>query len=164
MRTYPEIRRAELADIPELARLVAAIAAYHESIDERARYDWDSIRNAPEWLKIVLARDHHAVWVADMGDGNLVGYLWVHLRRQRPGVLPRLAGYIDQAFIEAAWRGKGVMRPMLANAMAWFRQKNISVITLGVLHRNWIGSAAWHKFGFEDYNEERMLILKPPEK
>jgi hypothetical protein len=63
-----EIRPARESDIPELARLVAAIAAYHEVADPRARFDWDEIRNGPNWLKLVLSRDHHAVWVADRGS------------------------------------------------------------------------------------------------
>ena len=33
-----ELRPARDEDIPELARLVAGIAAYHESIDSRARF------------------------------------------------------------------------------------------------------------------------------
>ncbi len=51
-----ELRPARDEDIPELARLVAAIASYHESIDSRARFDWDEIRDAPNWLKAVLHR------------------------------------------------------------------------------------------------------------
>ena len=51
-----EIRRATLADIPELSRLVAALAAWEESLDSRARFDWDGIRDAPNWLKLVLNR------------------------------------------------------------------------------------------------------------
>ena len=39
-----ETRPARAADIPEIARLVAAMAAYHESLDERARFDWEEIR------------------------------------------------------------------------------------------------------------------------
>jgi hypothetical protein len=45
----------------------------------------------------VLARDHHAVWVADAGGRQLVGYLWVRLLRDRQGYLPRLRGYINHA-------------------------------------------------------------------
>ncbi len=71
-----ETRPAREEDVMEIARLVAAIAVYHESLDERARFDWKEIRQAPVWLKTVLARDHHALWVADAGDGRLIGYLW----------------------------------------------------------------------------------------
>jgi GNAT superfamily N-acetyltransferase len=161
-----EIRRAVDADVPELARLVQGIAAYHEAADDRVRYDWDTIRKSAEWLTVVLKRDHHAVWVADFGDGKLVGYLWVHLRRYRDARIPPVWGYIAQAFLEEAWRGQGLMRPMLDNAWAWFRdwawfrEKGMTHVTLGVIHRNWIGSTAWYKFGFEDYNQERLLILK----
>ena len=157
----PTIRAAVDADVPELARLVQGIAAYHESVDDRVRYDWDTVRKAAEWLTVVIHRDHHAVWVADAGDGRLVGYLWVHLRRYRDARVPPVWGYIAHAFLEEMWRGQGLMRPMLDRAWEWFRGKEMTHISLGVIHRNWIGSSAWYKFGFEDYNHERLLILKP---
>src|SRR6266851_5292239 len=66
-----QIRRAIDSDIPEISRLVAALASYEEALDPRARFDWDLIRDAPKWLKLVLNREHHALWVADHGDGRL---------------------------------------------------------------------------------------------
>ncbi|HKV53818.1 MAG TPA: GNAT family N-acetyltransferase [Candidatus Binataceae bacterium] len=156
-----EIRPARDADIAELARLVAGIAAYHESIDPRARFDWDEIRDAPNWLKLVLTRDHHAVWVADRGDGHLAGYLWVHLRRDHHGYLPRVKGFVNHAFIDEAWRGKGLMKPMMDYAFDWFRSKQITVVTLTVLDRNWLGSTAWYKRGFEDFIHERRIEIGP---
>lgn len=155
-----ELRPARADDIPELARLVAAIASYHESIDARARFDWSEIRAAPTWLKTILNRDHHAIWVADHGGGRLVGYLWVHLRRDRQGYLPRVRGYISHAYLDEAWRGKGLMRPMLEIASEWFLSKDVEVVTLTVLHRNWLGSAAWYKAGYEDWTHERRIELK----
>jgi len=157
-----EIRPARESDILELARLVGAIAAYHEAIDPRARFDWDEIRDAPNWLKLVLTRDHHAIWVADPGGGGLAGYLWVHLRRDHQGYLPRVKGYINHAFLDEAWRGKGLMKQMLTLAFEWFRSKQIRVVTLTVLHRNWLGSTAWYKHGFEDFSHERRIELGPP--
>ena len=161
-----QIRPARDSDVPELARLLAAIGAYHEAVDDRVRVDWDEIRDAPNWMKLILHRDHHAIWVAEhlqdgAGDGKLVGYLWVRLHRQRQGYLPKVTGYISNAFMEEAWRGKGLMQPMLELAYDWFRGQGVTVVTLGVLHRNWVGSAAWYKLGFEDWNEERRLVLKP---
>ena len=159
-----EIRRAVDTDVPELSRLVQGIAAYHESLDERVRYDWDIIRKSAEWLTVVLKRDHHAIWVADLedgkGDGKLAGYLWVHLRRYRDARVPPVWGYIAHAFLDEALRGQCLMRPMLDGAWEWFREKGMTHVSLGVIHRNWIGSSAWYKFGFEDYNHERLLILK----
>jgi len=159
-----ETRPARESDIPEIARLVAAIAAYHEAADPRARFDWDEIRQAPQWLKPVLVRDHHAIWVADSGQGRLVGYLWARLLRDHQGYLPRVRGYINQAYLEENWRGKGLMKPMLAQAYDWFRSKDVSVVTLTVLHRNWIGSSAWYKLGYEDWQHERRIELKPRQK
>ncbi len=156
-----EIRPAREADIPELARMVAALAAYEEALDDRVHFDWDEIRDAPNWLRLVLNRDHHAVWVADAGDGNLVGHLWVRLFRRHEGGVPPVSGYISQAFLGESWRGKGLMKPMLEHAYEWFLSKGVTVVTLSVLHRNWLGATAWHRLGFSDWREERRLDLKP---
>src|ERR1700722_13689139 len=100
-----QIRRATETDIPELSRLVAALAAWEQSLDSRVQLDWDGIRDAPNWLRLVLNRSHHAVWVADAGDSRLVGHLWIRLKHQADGALPQSIGYISQAFY-----GRGVPR------------------------------------------------------
>ena len=158
-----EIRRATLDDIPELSRLVAALAAWEEALDSRARFDWDGIRDAPNWLKLVLNREHHAIWVAT-SESRLVGHLWIRLKRQADGALPQSIGYISQAFMEESFRGRGLMKPMLEEAFEWFRNLGITVITLSVLHRNWVGVTAWHRLGFSDWREERRMDLKPRSK
>ena len=157
----PEIRPARETDIPELARLVAALAAYEEGLDERARFDWDSIRDAPNWMRAVLSREHHAVWVADAGGGHLVGHLWARLRRRHEGERPADIGYISQAFLEESFRGKRLMKVMLEDADVWFRAKGVTMVTLSVLHRNWLGAEAWHRLGFSAWREERMKLLRP---
>ncbi len=159
--TSPEIRPARESDIPEISRMVAALAAYEEALDSRSRFDWDSIRDAPQWLRRVLGGEHHAVWVADAGDGQLVAHLWIRLRRRHEGEYPPVIGYISQAFVEEAWRGRGLIRPMLEQGYEWFRDRGVTVVTLSVLHRNWLGATAWHRLGFSDFREERRMELKP---
>ena len=44
-----EIRRATESDIPELSRLVAALAAWEQALDPRVQFDWDGLRDAPNW-------------------------------------------------------------------------------------------------------------------
>jgi hypothetical protein len=56
------------------------------------------------------------------------------------------------------------MKPMLEAAYQWFLSKGVTVVTLLVLHRNWLGSSAWYKLGYEDWTHERRLELKPPAK
>ena len=156
-----QIRRATETDIPELSRLVAALAAWEQSLDSRVQFDWDGIRDAPNWLRFVLNRAHHAVWVADAGDSRLVGHLWIRLKHQADGALPQSIGYISQAFMDETFRGRGLMKPMLEAAYEWFRDAGITTITLSVLHRNSVGATAWHRLGFSDWREERRMDLKP---
>ena len=77
------------------------------------------------------------------------------------GNLPKVRGYISQAYLDEDSRGKRLMRPMLEMAYEWFRAKDIEVVTLMVFDRNWLGSTAWYKHGFEDWTHERRIELKP---
>src|SRR5260370_35827192 len=113
-----DIRRATECDISELSRLVAAVASWEEAVDPRARFDWEGIRDAPNWLKLVPNREHHAIWVAS-ADGRLVGHLWIRLKRQTDGAIPQSIGYISQAFMEESFRGRGLMKPMLDEGFEW---------------------------------------------
>jgi hypothetical protein len=56
------------------------------------------------------------------------------------------------------------MKPMLKAAYEWFLSKGVTVVTLLVLHSNWLGSSAWYKLGYEDWTHERRLELKPQAK
>ena len=156
-----QIRRATEADIPELSRLVAALAAWEQSLDPRVHFDWDGIRDAPNWLQA------RAQSRASRGLGRgplttrLVGHLWIRLKHQADGALPQSIGYISQAFMDETFRGRGLMKPMLEAAYEWFRDAGITVVTLSVLHRNWVGATAWHRLGFSDWREERRMDLKP---
>ncbi len=52
------------------------------------------------------------------------------------------------------------MKPMLEAAYELL-SKGVTVVTLLVLHRDWLGSSAWYKLGYEDWTHERRLELKP---
>jgi len=108
----------------------------------------------------VLNREHHAIWVAS-SDARIVGHLWIRLKRNSDGAIPQSIGYISQAFMEENFRGRGLMKPMLKEAYEWFRDAGITVVTLSVLHRNWIGATAWRRLGFSDWREELRMDLKP---
>jgi hypothetical protein len=52
------------------------------------------------------------------------------------------------------------MKPMLEAAHEWLLSKGVTVVTLLVLFRNWLGSSAWYKLRYEDWTHERRLELK----
>src|SRR3984957_13874632 len=75
-----------------------------------------------------------------------------------------LSAISARLFMDEAFRGRGLMKPMLEAAYEWFRDAGITVVTLSVLHRNWVGATAWHRLGFSDWREERRMDLKPRQK
>jgi len=53
------------------------------------------------------------------------------------------------------------MKPMLEQAYEWFRNSGVTVVTLSVLHRNWLGATAWHRLGFSNWREVLGMEPKP---
>jgi hypothetical protein len=43
----------------------------------------------------------------------------------------------------------------------WFGDLGIMVVTLSMLHRNWVGATPGQSAGFSDWREERRMDLKP---
>ena len=83
----------------------------------------------------------------------------MRLLRDHQGYLSRLRCYINHPYLEENWRGKGLMKPMLEAAYELL-SKGVTVVTLLVLHRDWLGSSAWYKLGYEDWTDERRLEFK----
>lgn len=100
-----EIRRADRADLPALARLVWLNAAP----EEQAAQTIESFRIDLEAWWSTHEQSHRAFIAVDDG-GVPVGMAWVALlpRVPRPGVLDRSTGDIQSVFVVPEHRGRGI--------------------------------------------------------
>lgn len=104
------IRRVQNSDQAEWLRLRHALwpaDALAEQIDEM-----NTISASPS---------RQPVFLAEAPDGGLCGLLEVSIHTSAEGCVTDTIGYLEGWFVDAAWRGQGIGRALVAAAEAWAR-------------------------------------------
>jgi ribosomal protein S18 acetylase RimI-like enzyme len=136
----------EIADVPaswsELLPLFEGQAEYHQPLL--------GLEPSPDWRELLAERFRTAdnvVFLARVA-GQPIGFLSASTDME-----DRLwqSNYldIDNVYVMAEWRGRGVARALLAQAEGWARRRGIFELQLGVLANNALGLAVWRQSGFQ---------------
>ena len=92
-------------------------------------------------------------------DGEAAGYLTVTVKKPPPVYNVERIGYIDSIFIRKPFRGTGLSSRFRETAIAWFRDKNLSHMSLNVSPQNSHARSIYQGWGFLEYRlEMRMKI------
>ena len=100
------VRRATLADAPELARL----RWESRPQDQRAQGLDDFSREFHAWLAEGLDSSVWMAAVADAGNGTLVGCVFLRSvsKVPNPGAVRRTWGYVTNSYVAPSHRGRGL--------------------------------------------------------
>ena len=142
---------------PELRGLFLGLHEYHEPwLSRELRGDWEQrwreyIKLGPDRL-ILLARD----------DRDAVAYFNVMIRRDY-GIYDELVGFIDDAYVQPAYRGSGLGRRLLRRAEQWCRERGAAEVRLNVIAGNKLGARFWTLSGFQlqSMNMRKSLESRP---
>jgi RimJ/RimL family protein N-acetyltransferase len=126
------IRQARPEDAPEMARLLAAVAAERDRIGTEPPVDIDARSEE-------FARTAEASVIAVAG-GRIVGHANVECDRFGAGEF----GIV----IDAGWRGRGVGSALMLAAIEWARAEGLHKLSLEVFPTNAPAIALYRKFGF----------------
>jgi RimJ/RimL family protein N-acetyltransferase len=126
------IRPARPDDAPELARLLAAVAAEHDRIGTEPPVDLDARTEE-------LARTADASMVAEAG-GRIVGHARVEAIRFGAGEVGML--------VATGWRGRGIGCGLMLAVIDWARAQGLHKLSLGVFAHNAAGLALYRRYGF----------------
>ena len=101
-----------------------------------------------------------AVFVAEDGDGSLIGFVEVGRRSYAEGGPDGPAAYVEAVFVEAGHRRRGVARALLGAAERWGRSHGLNWLGSDALLDNEV-SHAWHRAaGFAEV--ERLVVFGKP--
>jgi RimJ/RimL family protein N-acetyltransferase len=107
--------------------------------------DWRSAGEERRYLRAIRRYPHAAVFVAESGEGEIVGRLSLS-RDQHPGS----AHVADLGLMVAeCWRRRGIGRALMEQAAAWARERAIEKIELHVFPHNEAAIRLYEQFGFE---------------
>jgi putative acetyltransferase len=139
------IRSAEPSDAEQLTRLAAAVSAEPEGWLISVAGEWRSAGDERRYLKALRRYPHAAVFVAERGDGTLVGRLSIGRDPH-----PASTHVADVGLMVAAdARRQGVGTAMLQAAIDWARSAGVRKVELHVFPWNEAAIRLYEAFGFE---------------
>jgi L-phenylalanine/L-methionine N-acetyltransferase len=139
------IRHAEPSDAEQLTRLAAAVSAEPEGWLISVAGEWRSAGDERRYLKALRRYPHAAVFVAEDGDGTLVGRLSVGRDPH-----PASTHVADVGLMVARGaRRQGVGKALLQAAVEWARNAEVRKLELHVFPWNEAAIALYEAFGFE---------------
>ncbi len=147
------VRRAELADAEELARL-----RWQWRVEERGETGlaWEDFRTrfAQWWL---ARADRHLAFLAEV-DGVAAGTMWLAIidRVPGPGRWERRAGLVQNAYVVPELRDKGVGTALLTALLAEAAQLGLDYLGVHPSERSY---GFYRRGGFTD--SSKVLELRP---
>ncbi|MBV1858241.1 MAG: GNAT family N-acetyltransferase [Nannocystaceae bacterium] len=142
------VRTATQKDCQELARMRGALQTTMEGENPCVWPMAEARRSAlPEFFAKCIDDPDVGVWVVDAAVGDqieTVATLTARIAKGRD--VPRF-GIVDDAWVDAAHRGQGLCRRLMAELIAFFRQREIVDLQLGFVEGGAAG-AVWRHFGF----------------
>ena len=139
------IRHAEPSDADQLTRLADAVSAEPEGWLISVAGEWRSAGDERRFLKALRRYPHAAVFVAESGDGVLIGRLSVGRDPH-----PASTHVADVGLMVAVGaRRQGVGTALLQAAVGWARETDVRKLELHVFPWNEAAMALYERFGFE---------------
>ena len=166
-----KLRRATLDDAAALAELGAA--TFSETFGHL--YPPEDLQtflagtHTPETWRRTLTGPKHAVWIAELADRTMIGFICVGPCKLP--VVPRetTAGEVQQLYVLARFHNLGLGRRLMDTGLDWLDSAGQVPVYLGVWSKNDGAQRFYHRYGFRTVGEygfpvgktiDRELILK----
>ena len=139
------VRAADPSDADQLARLADAVSSEPEGWLISIAGEWRNAADERRYLKALRRYAHAAVFVAEEGNGVIVGRLSVGRDPH-----PASSHVADVGLMVAmAVRRQGVGKALLEAAVGWARSAGVRKLELHVFSWNEAAIALYESFGFE---------------
>lgn len=143
------IRPAETGDIPELIKLGKNLLDNHATWDrEYYTLEEDFDLSFGNWLKDQMTYPNQFILVATDEEKVIMGFISGFIKALFPWFKTKSVGHISYLVVDPSYRQKNIGGQLEAEAIAWFKSKNVPYVEVYVDEQNSIGRIAWDKYGF----------------
>ena len=115
-------------------------------------------KQAHEMTEYLADRRHRSVFVAELKNGHLRGFLEATLRPEAPGCESTPVGYLEGWYVDPDARKRGVGRRLVAAAERWARSLGCSEVASDCALDNSVSRAAHRALGYEEV--ERLIHFR----
>lgn len=145
-----QIRPAQPLDLPAIIILWRALQEINAAYDPRLALNAYAEAWFLGYLRDNLDNSNMAIYVADDGSDNVVGYTFGQIM-QRPTLQSGDCGYIADVCVKDGWRRGGIGRQLHSRLKSWFLAHGITAIEVQVVRANPASQAFWRKMGYNDF-------------
>jgi GNAT superfamily N-acetyltransferase len=143
------MRPASSSDIPLLVELMAQF--YTE-----AGYDLNHARAAEAFAAILADERLGYVWIIQAEQQD-VGHIVLALRYSME--YGGLIAYLDDLYVKAEWRNKGLSTGALMEVRSFCERAGIRALTVEVGHNNGPAQTVYRRIGFAETPDRQLLAL-----
>ncbi|HYX27950.1 MAG TPA: GNAT family N-acetyltransferase [Pyrinomonadaceae bacterium] len=154
-----QIRRAQLKDLPTLARFGLALAQLHATFDEQRFVVPGDETTFSEYFAGELARDDVVLLLAQI-DTKPVGYAFVRIEPASIEELREQGAWLHDLYVVPGARTRGVGRLLVESAFDAARDLGSPTLMLGVSPHNASGRALFERLGFRPTMIEMTAEIK----
>jgi len=155
------VRPARSDDLPAVARLAAALVRMHHHLDPQRFMLIEPVEDGYQWFFTrELKRDAARILVAE-DDDRILGYAYATLEERDWNDLLDACGKLNDLYVDAAARRRGVARALVDATFAWFRERKAPRVVLLSAWQNADAHAFFEALGFRRTMLEMTAELEP---
>ncbi len=149
------VRRATLADVPDLVRLRRMMFEWM-GCDDPVQLD-DADAACAAYFATAIPANEFCGWLAVTATGEAVGSGGVVIDQHPPvpGNTSGRIGYVMNISVVPAYRRRGIARRIVQTAIEWMEDQGIHYITL---HTTEMGRPLYEELGFVPNNEMKLEL------
>ena len=142
------IRPADAADLPAVSRLAADLVRMHHRLDPRRFMLVEPIEEGYQWFfsRELASRDAR-ILVAEE-NGQILGYAYATLEARNWNDLLDACGKLNDLYVDAGARRRGLARALVDATFAWFRERQAPRVVLLSAWQNPDAHAFFEALGF----------------
>ncbi len=144
-----KIKRAEIADQPEIERLLEQVCRVHADIRPDLFIAGNRKYTEAE-LSDIIADDSRPIFAAYDDDGSFMGYCFTIIEEHNGfNEPPHRTLYIDDLCVDEKIRGKHVGRALYEHVKSWAKSNGFYNITLHVWEHNDMAKSFYDSMGMK---------------
>jgi len=155
------VRPARSDDLPAVARLAAALVRMHHHLDPQRFMLIEPVEDGYQWFFTrELKRDAARILVAEE-DSCIHGYAYATLEERDWNDLLDACGKLNDLYVDAAARRRGIARALVDATLAWLREHRAPRVVLLSAWQNPDAHAFFEAIGFRRTMVEMTAELGP---